>query len=142
MEQLDFFNYFESAEKQAQFITDEQKDNLMLHLCEQGVSYPTEISRVCDLHPEIVNRILYELKKKGFIEKVTPPEQPCEDEPLFLGIIPEMNRRGIIGYQSFVRFSWWTMTLTGFLYIKSKFKGQHKPIKASLVHHLGLEETL
>jgi hypothetical protein len=115
--------------------TDKQ-DNVLLRICELGISFSTELARDTDTKLEDMNSVLYQLKSNKFIDKTYPDTEG--NNPLFRGRMFELNSKGLVGLSAFSKFSWWTLTLPGFEYIKSKYTGQGKRIKGSLVMRLKL----
>lgn len=105
----DIQSYFEKAEIPDSIASDKADDVLLL-IFKKRIAYTTEIARECDLHIEVINRILYELKSKGFIRKYTVPEQP---DKLISSRIEELWDMGVRGLGGFRNFSWWTITEAG-----------------------------
>ena len=109
-------SYFERADI-PDTIAAEKADDVLVLLIKKKLAYTTELARECDLHIEVMNRILYELKKKGFIRKYIVPEQP---DSLIACRIPELWEMGVKGLGGFRNFSWWTVTEVGVDYAMVK----------------------
>lgn len=116
---------------------DARRDDVLLFITRKGVSFPTEIAREVDLNIEGVNRILYNLKKLNFIDKIHP--DPHSPQKMFMQRMSELWLQGIWGYERFAKMSWWFTTEGGVEFIKTKYKKQGKPVASSLVRYLGLE---
>jgi hypothetical protein len=95
----------------------EHRDEVLMFIWSRGVAYPSEMARELNIHPEVINRILFELKRIGFIEKYYVPENP---DIWISKRIPEMWRHGVFGYGSFCNFSWWKLADAGHEYMCAK----------------------
>lgn len=131
--------YFERADNIPDFLINEKQDLVMLFIAKKGCAYPTEIARECDLHPEVVNRILFNLNKLGFTEKTYAEEEP---NPLLKGRIRELWMNGVFGLAMFQQFSWWTLTNGGVDYLFCRYSGKGHKIRNSLLifHNINTTE--
>ena len=121
----------------SEMFLDEKADEVILLICKRGVAFTTEIARDTGINIDEVNKILSMFKRHKFIDKIYPNmEHP---QPQFRGRLVELNAMGIINYEKIRNFSWWTLSLPGFSYIKAKFDGEHKPISGGLLKPLGLK---
>ena len=132
-------NYLDTDPREtSDSVLEQNKDNLLIFIMEKGVSYPTELSRHLNISIEGVNHLISYFARMGFLKNIIPnPENP---QPEFKGRMLEFWSEGLWGYKSFSQRSWWTITLGGMEYLKSKYKGKHLSVKGSLKVREGLEE--
>jgi hypothetical protein len=130
-------NYFQSRGETSDMIIDERKDDLLKFLCEKGVSFPTEMARQIDIDIISANRILYQFKMKDFVEKINPNKENPQSQ--FRGRMSEFWSMGIIGFDEFCRHSFWSLTIGGVEFLKTKYPAKKVLIQAGLIHHLNLE---
>lgn len=115
---------------------DEKADEVILLICKRGVAFTTEIARDTGVNIDEVNKILSMFKRHKFIDKIYPNMEYPQSQ--FRGRLVELNAMGIINYEKIRNYSWWTLSIAGFNYIKAKFQGEHKPISGGLLKPLNL----
>lgn len=113
----------------------EKRDEILLRICEQGACFTTELARDCDVDMNGVGQVLYNLKRNGFITKIFADRQ--NPPPQIRGRLPGLWNNGING-DRITQLSWWTLTMPGVELIQTKFKGQHKKIRSSLLMAYGI----
>lgn len=113
----------------------EKQDEILKSMAYKGITWASELSRDMGISADEINKILYNLKKLGFIDKIFP--DPNFPSAPFRGRMGEFWARGIIGYQSFTLYAWWILTVPGLEYLKAKYKTGIR-VKAGLVNHYGL----
>lgn len=112
----------------------EHKDEILLHLCKVGTSYPTEIARKTGFSIETINKVLSELSNGGLVVNVKPDKWHVK--PIFH---PRVYSYEFPSFDLFNRRSWWVLTLDAVGYIKVKYKGEGKQISKYLLIHYGLD---
>lgn len=116
---------------------DKNKDNVLLFIAQEGITYPTELGRALSLHVETVNKILARLKKDKLVNKIYPDR--WHPQPMFEARIPEFQNSGLDSHEKVSRASWWHITVEGVDYIKQNYGGQGKRLHRSIVEYYSLQ---
>ena len=119
------------------YYAEENKDDVLMYLMEKGVSFPSEMSRVTQIHIESVNKVLNYFIKLGYIKRTVPDR--WNPQPVFKARMPELWGLGMDSYQRLILCSWWMITPGGIEYIKTKYPNQDKQIKGALLITYGME---
>lgn len=130
----DYFSDLRVEEKDM----NEIKSQLLLFLLKRMASYPTEISRELDIDIKLTNKAIFDLLKSDLIQRLEPHPYEISPSSILWPQIHKLNARGTTGYDSFCRFSWWTISPIGFEYLKAKHRGL--TIDSRLAEHLGAKE--
>lgn len=112
----------------------DKQDEVLKIMCLKGITWASELGRDIGLNQEEINRILYNLKRLGYVEKIYP--DPQFPQAPFRGRMAELWSRGIIGYNLFATYSWWILTEGGIHYVKAKYP--KTKIRAGLANHYSL----
>jgi hypothetical protein len=137
MEQSGLNDYFTNPGKnEDEFF--KKRDMLLLYLLKKKVSYPTEMARDLNISIEYVNELIYKCLRDELLLKLKPDFE--EPQKILREQRQELNARGIIGFDAFTRFSWWTLSPIGFEFLKCKHKGEKLKIENDLAEYLGAYE--
>lgn len=131
-QETDWFN----PNQHSDVLLAEKQDEVLKYMSLKGLSWMGELSREVGLNADEINKILYNCKRLGYLDRVYP--DPNFPQAPFRGRMAELWARGIIGYQSFTAYAWWTLTKAGIEYLKVKFRHSALPIRSSLVNYHGL----
>jgi hypothetical protein len=113
------------------------KDKLLLFLIKRGISYPTEMSRETGFHINTVNKVLNVLKSEDHIKTIRPNKYNLQ--AVFEARNVGLQNAGFDSFEKVTRMHWWIPTELGVEYIKTNYKGQHKPILCALCEDYGFK---
>jgi hypothetical protein len=136
MHEISINSYFGNPTSHSDLFLTEKSDEILLLIACRGVCFTTEIARDTGINIEEVNKILAMFKRHKFVNKLYPSME--EPQPQFRGRLIELQAMGISSYEKIRNFSWWTLEVGGFEFLKKKYQGEHKPISGGIVKALKL----
>ncbi len=115
-----------------------QVEKVMGCIMNLRATYPTEVSNYTGIDRQKVNHILYELKDKGLLMRLTPTLK--NSDARLYSRVGDLHNKGITGIDSFKNMNWFALNTERDWLLKVDIDGDedfyvdefHKPVKDPL----------